>query len=83
MTTPSLPVRPRPARRAARRLGDWLRHRYRTMAAGPSDAGMSTAEYAIGTVAACAFAAVLYKVVTSGTVSGALSDVLDRALHAV
>nr|WP_084224217.1 DUF4244 domain-containing protein [Kitasatospora cheerisanensis] len=53
------------------------------MAAGPSDAGMSTAEYAIGTVAACAFAAVLYKVVTSGTVSGALSDVLDRALHAV
>ncbi|MFJ5883427.1 DUF4244 domain-containing protein [Kitasatospora cineracea] len=44
---------------------------------------MSTAEYAIGTVAACAFAAVLYKVVTSGTVSGALSEILDRALHAV
>ncbi|MFD8594659.1 DUF4244 domain-containing protein [Kitasatospora sp. NPDC059646] len=83
MTTPSLPVRPRPATRAVRRFGDWLRHRYRTMAAGPPDAGMSTAEYAIGTVAACAFAAVLYKVVTSGTVSGALSDVLDRALHAV
>ncbi|MEU5384176.1 DUF4244 domain-containing protein [Kitasatospora cineracea] len=25
----------------------------------------------------------LYKVVTSGTVSGALSEILDRALHAV
>ncbi len=47
------------------------------------DAGMATAEYAIGTVAACAFAAILYKVVTSGTVSGALSELLDRALHAV
>ena len=28
------------------------------------DAGMSTAEYAIGTIAAAAFAAVLYTVVT-------------------
>jgi Protein of unknown function (DUF4244) len=28
------------------------------------EAGMSTAEYAIGTIAAAAFAAVLYKVVT-------------------
>ncbi|MFJ5922392.1 DUF4244 domain-containing protein [Kitasatospora sp. NPDC092948] len=83
MMTLSLPVRPASAVRATRRLGDWLRHRLRTMAEGPPDAGMSTAEYAIGTVAACAFAAVLYKVVTSGTVSGALSEILDRALHAV
>lgn len=29
------------------------------------EAGMSTAEYAIGTIAAAAFAAVLYKVVTT------------------
>jgi hypothetical protein len=29
------------------------------------EAGMSTVEYAIGTIAAAAFAAVLYKVVTS------------------
>ena len=29
---------------------------------------MSTAEYAVGTVAACAFAAVLYRVVTGGSV---------------
>ncbi|WP_329565342.1 DUF4244 domain-containing protein [Kitasatospora sp. NBC_01266] len=27
--------------------------------------------------------ALLYKVVTSGAVSGALADLLDRALHAV
>ncbi|WP_081952261.1 DUF4244 domain-containing protein [Kitasatospora phosalacinea] len=69
--------------RAGRRLGGWFRHRCRTLAAGPPDAGMSTAEYAIGTVAACAFAAVLYKVVTSSTVSGALAEILERALHAV
>jgi hypothetical protein len=46
-----------------------------------SDAGMSTAEYAIGTVAACAFAAVLYKVITSTEVLSLLSGVVTRALH--
>ncbi|MFD7729997.1 DUF4244 domain-containing protein [Kitasatospora phosalacinea] len=76
-------ARPTAVLLAARRFGGWLRHRYRRAAAGPPDAGMSTAEYAIGTVAACAFAAVLYKVVTSDAVSGALSEMLGRALHAV
>ncbi|RAJ42307.1 uncharacterized protein DUF4244 [Kitasatospora sp. SolWspMP-SS2h] len=76
-------VRPAAVVLAVRRCGGWFRHRYRRVADGPQDAGMSTAEYAIGTVAACAFAAVLYKVVTSGTVSGALSEILERALHAV
>ncbi|MFC6597054.1 DUF4244 domain-containing protein [Kitasatospora paranensis] len=51
--------------------------------AGPPDAGMTTAEYAIGTIAACAFAAVLYRVVTSDVVSGAIGQLLDRALHVV
>ncbi|MFJ1757712.1 DUF4244 domain-containing protein [Kitasatospora sp. NPDC088134] len=83
MRTLCVPIRPTTAALAARKLGGWLRHRCRKVAAGPPDAGMSTAEYAIGTVAACAFAAVLYKVVTSGAVSGALSEILDRALHAV
>jgi Protein of unknown function (DUF4244) len=46
------------------------------------DAGMTTAEYAVGTVAACAFAAVLYKVVTGRAVSSALSDLVEKALHA-
>ncbi|MCX4583787.1 DUF4244 domain-containing protein [Streptomyces sp. NBC_01481] len=46
------------------------------------DAGMTTSEYAMGTIAACAFAAVLYKVVTSGAVSGALQSVIGKALDA-
>ncbi|WP_371503353.1 DUF4244 domain-containing protein [Kitasatospora sp. NBC_00374] len=60
-----------------------MRARVRRLRGGGRDAGMTTAEYAIGTVAACAFAAILYRVVTSGTVTDALSGVLDRALHAV
>ncbi|MHA6762162.1 DUF4244 domain-containing protein [Streptacidiphilus sp. PAMC 29251] len=47
------------------------------------DAGMTTAEYAVGTVAACGFAALLYKVVTSGAVSSALNALVTKALHAV
>ncbi|MEU5189510.1 DUF4244 domain-containing protein [Streptomyces klenkii] len=46
------------------------------------DAGMSTAEYAVGTLAACALAAVLYKVVTSGAVNAALQGLIGRALNA-
>ena len=42
--------------------------------------GMSTAEYAVGTVAACAFAAVLYQVVTGGSVVTALGDLVQSAL---
>ncbi|WP_235023831.1 DUF4244 domain-containing protein [Streptomyces sp. WAC05374] len=46
------------------------------------DAGMTTAEYAMGTLAAVAFAAVLYKIVTSDVVSGGLESVIGRALNA-
>ncbi len=45
-----------------------------------AEAGMSTAEYAVGTVAACAFAAVLYRVVTGGSVVSALGALVERAL---
>jgi hypothetical protein len=45
-----------------------------------AEAGMSTAEYAVGTVAACAFAAVLYKVVTGGSVVTALGRLIASAL---
>ncbi|MDF3290730.1 DUF4244 domain-containing protein [Streptomyces silvisoli] len=61
-------------------LADRLRGRWRAVRAAAADAGMSTAEYAVGTLAACAFAAVLYKVVTSGAVSSALSGMIKRAL---
>ncbi|MFC9325059.1 DUF4244 domain-containing protein [Kitasatospora sp. NPDC057015] len=66
-----------------RRRGHWAAFRVRRMPNGRRDSGMTTAEYAVGTVAACAFAAILYKVVTSGVVSGALTDILNRALGAV
>ena len=42
--------------------------------------GMSTAEYAVGTVAACAFAAVLYQVVTGDSVVAGLSSLVSSAL---
>ncbi|MDT0445395.1 DUF4244 domain-containing protein [Streptomyces sp. DSM 41886] len=51
------------------RRGPWLR-----------DEGMSTAEYAVGTIAAAALAVVLYQVVTSGAVSDALQGLVERAL---
>ncbi|GHH26247.1 DUF4244 domain-containing protein [Streptomyces lanatus] len=47
-----------------------------------SDAGMVTSEYAMGIVAAVAFAVVLYKVVTSGQVSAELQDIVKQALDA-
>lgn len=44
------------------------------------DAGMSTVEYAIGCVAAAAFAAVLYGVVSGESVVTALTQLVQRAL---
>lgn len=44
------------------------------------DRGMSTAEYAVGTIAACAFAALLFKIVNSPEVTEMLSALIDRAL---
>ncbi|MFD9629212.1 DUF4244 domain-containing protein [Streptomyces violascens] len=61
----------------ARRMRVWglaLRRRVR------GDVGMTTSEYAVGTLAACAFAAILYKVVTSGGVVSALTQLITRAL---
>jgi hypothetical protein len=42
--------------------------------------GMTTAEYAVGTVAAVAFAALLLVIVRSGPVKSALSQVIVGAL---
>ena len=44
------------------------------------EAGMSTTEYAVGTVAACAFAAVLYRVVTGGSIVTGLTKLVEAAL---
>lgn len=46
-----------------------------------AEAGMATAEYAVGTVAAVAFAAVLFKVVQSPAVRNALSEIVTSALN--
>jgi hypothetical protein len=56
-----------------------LRRLWARLVAEP-EAGMSTAEYAVGTIAACAFAAVLYKVVTGGSIVTALTDLVASAL---
>ena len=56
-----------------RALTRWLRQR--------RDDGMNTAEYAVGTLAAVAFAGVLFKVVSSDAVRGALAEVIQRALR--
>jgi uncharacterized protein DUF4244 len=45
------------------------------------EAGMSTVEYAIGTIAAAAFAAVLYTVVTGDSIVTALTNIIARALN--
>lgn len=60
-------------RRAALALGRWR---------SAADSGMTTAEYAVGTVAACGFGAVLYKVVTSDAVASALQRMVEKALDA-
>lgn len=52
----------------------------RIIEAAVADEGMSTAEYAIGTIAAAAFGAVLYTVVTGDSVVGALTGLVERAL---
>jgi hypothetical protein len=44
-----------------------------------SERGMTTAEYAVGTVAACGFGGVLYKLLTSDTVVQMLTDLVRRA----
>lgn len=44
------------------------------------EAGMTTAEYAVGTIAACAFAAVLLAILKSGAVKGVVTSVITTAL---
>ncbi|WP_102419418.1 MULTISPECIES: DUF4244 domain-containing protein [unclassified Mycobacterium] len=44
------------------------------------ESGMSTVEYAIGTIAAAAFGAILYTVVTGDSIVSALTHIIGRAL---
>lgn len=45
-----------------------------------SQAGLATAEYAVTTVAACGFAGVLYKVLSSNQVLDMLTQLFTKAL---
>lgn len=63
------------ARGPVARVRGWLA---RVRALG--EQGMTTAEYAVGTMAAVAFAALLLAVVRSGPVKSALSQVIVAAL---
>ena len=68
-----------PGRHAApRKRRRWLPRWFRALAA--ADDGMSTAEYAIGTVAAAAFAALLYTVITEDSVVSGLTSIIEHAL---
>ncbi|HEX5116599.1 MAG TPA: DUF4244 domain-containing protein [Pseudonocardiaceae bacterium] len=61
-------------------LFDTWRVAARRLVAPGSDDGMSTAEYAVGTIAAAAFAAVLYTVVTGSSVVSGLGSLISKAL---
>ena len=74
-STHLVPTTPGGAAHSHRRPG--LRERGRG-----GDDGMSTVEYAIGTVAAAAFAAVLYVVISGQPVVDALTQLVQRALTA-
>lgn len=59
----------------------WQRfRRLRTQLVRSAEEGMTTAEYAVGTLAAVAFAVVLLAVVRSGAVKAALASVITTAL---
>lgn len=63
-----------------------MRKRFRALSASMTvllvdETGMSTVEYAIGTIAAAAFGAILYTVVTGDSIVSALSNIIGRALN--
>ena len=69
---------PRPRRsRWTRRWGEVQTLTGRLIA---DEEGMSTVEYAIGTVAAAAFGALLYTVVSGDNILSALTGIISRAL---
>ncbi|MFC5952905.1 DUF4244 domain-containing protein [Pseudonocardia lutea] len=75
---PGPPDRIPPLRRVRRGLAAVLRAA--TVRLTADDRGMSTVEYAIGTLAAAAFAAVLYTVISGDSIVTALTQLVQRAL---
>lgn len=74
----STPIIPLPTEMAVR----WnIDHRMSLWDQLRAEDGMSTAEYAVGIIAAVAFAGILLKVVTSPGVQAALQSIVAKALH--
>ena len=70
---------PNPLTAAQSQLRSYLHKRLHALAT--EENGMSTVEYALGTIAAAAFGALLYTVVTGGDITQALTDIIERALN--
>ena len=79
----SLPPTPSPTENLAEgdvALRGLLTRVRRRVADGRRDAGMTTAEYAVGTVAACGFGGVLYKVITDDSIVSLIGKLFAKAL---
>ncbi len=63
------------------RYGVFQRIQARIFVLVVDESGMSTVEYAIGTIAAAAFGAILYTVVTGDSIVSALTNIITRALN--
>lgn len=61
-------------------LGDKLRGRAAALRRRGGDLGMTTAEYAIGTLAACGFAALLVTILRGSVVQALLLGLIKKAL---
>jgi Protein of unknown function (DUF4244) len=66
--------------RVRARVGEFRALRTRLSLLMVDESGMSTVEYAIGTIAAAAFGAILYTVVTGDSIVSALTNIINRAL---
>jgi Flp pilus assembly pilin Flp len=76
--SPSIPHAPAPLLRRSAALPALTRRRARQLFA--DDTGAATAEYAIATMAAVAFAGLLVVIMRSDEVRGILTDLVRRAL---
>lgn len=56
------------------------RFRGRIAGLATQETGMTTAEYAVGTLAAAAFGGILFAIVTGDSVTNALTQIIERAL---
>ncbi|MBA3308492.1 MAG: DUF4244 domain-containing protein [Nocardioidaceae bacterium] len=61
-------------------MNNELSTRAEVVSATRDEQGMNTAEYAVGTVSACSFAGILYKILTSDWAQGLLQDLFGKVV---